>query len=144
MKESMHNALNRRGSYKSVVFNGEENREIGFLINASVENSNIEYYLRIVSPGSIKEEYLKIDGKELIINKEGKVKWWDARTNNYEIISYYGFPGDTELKRNTHHQLQQKFRKILEKIEIYNFDLQKLRQKVKIGKVPNLITMVAT
>jgi hypothetical protein len=75
MKESMHNALNRRGSYKSVVFNGEENREIGFLINASVENSNIEYYLRIVSPGSIKEEYLKIDGKELIINKEGKVKW---------------------------------------------------------------------
>jgi predicted ATPase len=143
INENMYNALARRGSYKSVVFNSEENREIGFLINASVENSNIEYYLRIVSPGNIKEEYLKIDGKELIISKEGKVHWWNAKINNYETISYYGFPGDPGLKLDTYHPieihpLQQKFRKILEKIEIYNFDLQKLRQKVKIGTVTKL------
>jgi len=77
-------------------------------------------------------------GPTKTLNLEGKVQWWDARTNNYGMFSYYGFPGDTDLKRDTHHPLQQKFRKILEKIEIYNFDLQKLRQKVKIGKVTKL------
>jgi predicted ATPase len=147
MNENINNALARRGSYKSVVFNGEENREIGFLINARVENSNIEYYLKIVWPANLKEEYLKLDGKDLIIVKNGKDLWWSDMTNKYEEFPPYLSFSNSRLRyvvRTTGHLLQHRFReirrfgKILERIEVYNFDLQKLRQKVKIGKVTKL------
>ncbi|MDT7864536.1 MAG: AAA family ATPase [Thermoproteota archaeon] len=146
MNENIDKALNRRGSYKSVVFNGEENREIGFLINARIENSNIEYYLKIVFPANIKEEYLISDGKELIIFKNGKAQLWNIITNSFDTIYY---PSSTSQPypvitshlrhlRKTEYPLQWKFREILEKIEVYNFDPGKLRQKVKIGKVTKL------
>jgi predicted ATPase len=146
MNENIDKALNRRGSYKSVVFNGEENREIGFLINARIENSNIEYYLKIVFPANIKEEYLISDGKELIIFKNGKAQLWNIITNSFDTIYY---PSSTSQPypvitshlrhlRKTEYLLQWKFREILEKIEVYNFDPGKLRQKVKIGKVTKL------
>jgi len=69
------------------------------------------------------------------------VQLWNAKTNNYEIIFYeYSPVNASQLRfvRMIDHPLQRKFREILEKIEVHNFDLVKLRQKVKIGKVTKL------
>jgi predicted ATPase len=145
IKGSIGDALKRRGSYKSVVFNGEENREIEFLINARVDNSNIEYYIKIKPPADLKEEYLKLNGKELIIVKNGKDLWWSDVTNKYETFPFFSL-SDSRLRyvKMTDHLLQQRFKEIrwfgeiLERIEVYNFDLRKLKQKVKIGKVTKL------
>jgi len=137
VKDSISNVLLRRGSYKSIVFNGEEDREIGFRINARIENSNIEYYLKIGLGNNPREEYLKLDGKELIRGKYGKGQYWNNDEEKYEEFDH---PEHSSLEYETRrvHPLQLKFRKILEAIEVYNFELPKLRQKVKIGEVTRL------
>jgi predicted ATPase len=137
IKDPISDILARRGSYKSVVFNGEEEREIGFLINARVEDSNLEYYLKIGLRNNPKEEYLKLDGKELIRGKDGKGQYWNDKKEKYDEFDHPEYPS-LRVETMNAHPLQLKFRKILETIEVYNFELPKLRQKVGIGEVTRL------
>jgi predicted ATPase len=131
------NVLERRGFYKSVVFDSEEKREIEFLIDAKIEDSNLEYYLKIGLENNPKEEYLRLDGKELIRGKGGKGQYWNNDQEKYEEFNH---PDYSSLKYETLriHPLQMRFRKILETIEVYNFELPRLRHKVGIGKVTKL------
>jgi predicted ATPase len=137
VKDPISNVLERRGSYKSVVFNGEEDREIEFLINARMGDSNLEYYLRIGLENNPKEEYLRLDGKELIRCRDGRGQYWNNEEERYIESTHYD---QTSLKYDTMHvhPLQLKFRKFLETIEVYNFELPKLRRKMRIGEVTKL------
>ncbi|MCK4475612.1 MAG: AAA family ATPase [Methanophagales archaeon] len=137
------NALDKRGSYKSVVFNGEEDRDICLSIETKGEKEErIEYGVRI---GNTEEnpvkEHLTLGEKDLIKGEEGKGQFWNHKKGKYEEFTQPNYLYLGYLNRNYKehvHPSQVKFGEFLEGIEIYNFELSKLRERKSISEEARL------
>lgn len=137
MKDNIENVLNKRGGYKSVIFNGEEDRDICLSIETKEEKEErIEYAVRI---GYLKEnpieERLTLGEKDLIKGQKGRGQFWNQKKEKYEEFQHSNlYLGHYRNYKGNLHPSQVKLGEFLEGIEIYNFELSKLRERKSISE----------
>ncbi|MEM0171812.1 MAG: AAA family ATPase [Conexivisphaerales archaeon] len=134
---SISSALTKRGGYKSVVFNSEESKDIYFLIEAEIAGEKLTYSAQINKDNRAPLESLKLNGQDLIIGKNGEGRYWNEEKKMYDNFSSVGQLAISGIETHIH-PLQLKLRDFLRKIDVYKFELPKLRQKGMVGKVDKL------
>ena len=78
VKTRISDALRRRGGYRAVVFNGEEDRDIRFSIEAELNGRPLKYKV-VIGGEELLEEELEVEGKVLI--KQTAASIW-----NYDFV----------------------------------------------------------
>jgi len=136
VKTRISDALRRRGGYRAVVFNGEEDRDIRFSIEAELNGRPLKYKV-VIGGEELLEEELEVEGKVLIKGKEGQGQYWNEGKKEY---IEYGLEDNLALNALTRDvsPLQLKLRDFLQRIKIYRFELPKLRVKARIQRATEL------
>lgn len=144
MRGDIKGALNRKGGYKSIVFNSEEDRDISISISMKDEKSQAQatysFHIGNIRKENPLEEDLRLNEKELIKGENGRGKFWNPKEGRYENFTNLNrlHLGHLLNFKEGIHPSQLKLAEFLEGIEIYNFELPKLREKKEIGEESRL------